>query len=697
MPQLRLALAQVNPRVGDLAGQRRAASSTLDPARPRRPARTSSRSPRWSLTGYPVEDLALRPSFQDASRARARRARDAARRRGPRRARRRRRLPRPASRTDADALGRAARRDRRTPRRCSPAAASSARYAKHHLPNYGVFDEYRYFVPGAGTVVVRVARRRRRARHLRGPLAGRRPGRRRCATRAPGSSSSSTGRRTSATRTTSASSCAPAGPREAGCALAYVNMVGGQDELVFDGDSLVVDADGGELARARRSSTRRCSSSTSTCRWPTPPRAAPSPRCGFPVPAYDALAADGRRAAVRRRGGVARARRSGLRDYVAQERLPLRASLGLSGGIDSARGRRDRRRRRSAPSNVHGVSLPSAYSSEHSQGRRRRHGRAHRAAPPHRADRADGRRVPVAARARPGSPRRTCRRGSAASPSWASPTRRATSCSRPATRASSRSATPRSTATPSAASRRSRTCPKIDVWRLARWRNDEAERRGETPPIPPNSIEKPPSAELRPGQLDTDSLPDYARARRPARRLRRERPRRRRARRGRLRPRTRRARPAAHRRRRVQAPPVPAGHEDLGQGLRPRPSAAHHEPLARDRRLSLSRGGTASVRRRGPGGTPAATWPSRTASSSASSGATACDTVAHGGPRHRDGDGRRGGPQVARPAAAATRPGSSGRRRGDRLRGGEEHPVGDAGWPGPRSRRAPGRGRSGRC
>ncbi len=52
--------------------------------------------------------------------------------------------------------------------------------------------------------------------------------------------------------------------------------------------------------------------------------------------------------------------------------------------------------------------------------------------------------------------------------------------------------------------------PKIDVWRLARWRDDEAEKRGETPPIPPNSIEKPPSAELRPGQLDSDSLPDYA-------------------------------------------------------------------------------------------------------------------------------------------------------------------------------------------
>ena len=51
--------------------------------------------------------------------------------------------------------------------------------------------------------------------------------------------------------------------------------------------------------------------------------------------------------------------------------------------------------------------------------------------------------------------------------------------------------------------------PKTLVWALSRWRNAEAERQGQTPPIPQNSITKPPSAELAPGQLDTDSLPDY--------------------------------------------------------------------------------------------------------------------------------------------------------------------------------------------
>ncbi|GAA3066336.1 hypothetical protein GCM10020000_58030 [Streptomyces olivoverticillatus] len=50
---------------------------------------------------------------------------------------------------------------------------------------------------------------------------------------------------------------------------------------------------------------------------------------------------------------------------------------------------------------------------------------------------------------------------------------------------------------------------KTWIFRLANWRNQAAAERGETPPIPENSITKPPSAELRPGQVDTDSLPDY--------------------------------------------------------------------------------------------------------------------------------------------------------------------------------------------
>jgi NAD+ synthase (glutamine-hydrolysing) len=51
---------------------------------------------------------------------------------------------------------------------------------------------------------------------------------------------------------------------------------------------------------------------------------------------------------------------------------------------------------------------------------------------------------------------------------------------------------------------------KTLVWRLAKWRNSEAVAKGEVAPIPQNSINKPPSAELRPGQVDQDTLPEYA-------------------------------------------------------------------------------------------------------------------------------------------------------------------------------------------
>jgi NAD+ synthase (glutamine-hydrolysing) len=51
--------------------------------------------------------------------------------------------------------------------------------------------------------------------------------------------------------------------------------------------------------------------------------------------------------------------------------------------------------------------------------------------------------------------------------------------------------------------------PKTLVYELAAWRNASATARGETPPIPERTVTKPPSAELRPDQLDTDSLPPY--------------------------------------------------------------------------------------------------------------------------------------------------------------------------------------------
>ena len=180
MTRLRIALAQANSTVGDLTGN---AAAIVDWTR-----RAAGRGaglvvfPEMMLTGYPVEDLALRASFVHASVAT---------------------LEATAQRLAEEGLGGIAvvtgylgRRPGLAPRVGLPAGAPLdaaallyggrvvVRTAKHHLPNYGVFDEYRYFVPGNCLPVVRVPARRGRDRsrgrghrHLRGPVAGRWPGR----------------------------------------------------------------------------------------------------------------------------------------------------------------------------------------------------------------------------------------------------------------------------------------------------------------------------------------------------------------------------------------------------------------------------------------------------------------------------------------------------------------------------------------
>ena len=123
-----------------------------------------------------------------------------------------------------------------------------ARYAKHHLPNYGVFDEFRYFVPGDRFPVLRCTASTSALTICEdlwqdgGPIAvaAGRVGLVLCINGSPYE------RQKSYTRDELAARRA----REAGAALAYVNMVGGQDELVFDGDSLIVDAAGELVARA---------------------------------------------------------------------------------------------------------------------------------------------------------------------------------------------------------------------------------------------------------------------------------------------------------------------------------------------------------------------------------------------------------------------------------------------------------------
>ncbi|MFN8158198.1 MAG: NAD+ synthase [Candidatus Nanopelagicales bacterium] len=500
MPQLRVALAQINPCVGDLAG-----NSDLVVARVHEAVDAGAHLvafPEMVLTGYPVEDLALRPSFQAASRA----AIDAL-----------------AVRLEAEGLGAATvvvgyldrledgvdtlGRPRGGPQNAAAVISGGrvvARYAKHHLPNYGVFDEYRYFVPGSSTTVVRVhgvdvalaicedlwqdggpvAQVRDSGAALLVVINGSPYERNKddvrlalCARRA----------------------------QEAGAVLAYVNMVGGQDELVFDGDSIVVDTAGEVVARAPQFEEALLVVDLGLpMADPATSRSVAS--IGFPVPAYDA-APSTIEPRIPDEAEVWSALVLGLRDYIRKNGFRS-VVLGLSGGIDSAVVAAIAVDALGAE-NVHGVSLPSAYSSEHSKG-----------------DASDmAERTGLQFRTVPIAPMVDAFQASLGLTGLAEENLQARvrgvtlmGISNQeghlvlATGNKSELSVGYSTIYGDAVGGFApiKDVPKVDVWRLARWRNEVAESRGETPPIPPNSIEKPPSAELRPGQLDTDSLPDYA-------------------------------------------------------------------------------------------------------------------------------------------------------------------------------------------
>src|SRR4051812_46986367 len=200
-----------------------------------------------ALTGYPAEDLVLRRSFIDASQAA---------------------VTRLAADLAADGLGEVAvvvgyldacadavPRLGRPPGEPQNAAAFLyggqvlARYAKHHLPNYGVFDEFRYFVAGDLLPVVRlhgVDVAMTICEDLwqeGGPIAV-------CRAAEVGLVVTINGSPYERNKDDVRCELSRRRAAEAGATLAYVNMVGGQDELVFDGDSVIVAPDGLVLRRA---------------------------------------------------------------------------------------------------------------------------------------------------------------------------------------------------------------------------------------------------------------------------------------------------------------------------------------------------------------------------------------------------------------------------------------------------------------
>ncbi|MEV0151496.1 MULTISPECIES: NAD+ synthase [unclassified Nonomuraea] len=515
MAQLRIALAQTNPTVGDLSGNAdKLVAWTRDAAD--RGAHLVVFTEMF-LTGYPVEDLVLRTSFVDASI---------------------RTLQETAVRLRDEGLGelpvvvghvdRAGLAPRVGQPKGAPLDAAAllhrgevvTRTAKHHLPNYGVFDEYRYFVrgdrlpvfrlhgvdvavavcedlwqeggpvsvvgrAGAGLLVVPNASPYEKEKDdVRLEL---------CARRA----------------------------REAGCALVYANQVGGQDELVFDGDSLVVDASGELVARAGQFREELLTvdldlpvSTAEPGRFPydagdgstiTVERLVLS---SDPVPPYEPeppVVAE----RLDLHAEVYSALVLAVRDYVAKNGFQS-VILGLSGGIDSAL-TATIASDAIGPDRVNVVLMPSRYSSDHSLGDAeelvRRQGVSARVAPI--ADIVDAFEKEIELSGLSAENLQARVRGMILMGLSNEHGHLVLT-----TGNKSELATGYSTLYGDSAGGFApiKDVPKTMVWELARWRNEHTDPsfllRADRP-VPENSITKEPSAELRPDQRDTDSLPPY--------------------------------------------------------------------------------------------------------------------------------------------------------------------------------------------
>ncbi|HEY0717585.1 MAG TPA: NAD+ synthase, partial [Streptosporangiaceae bacterium] len=531
MPTLRIAMAQVNATVGDLTG-----NADLIVEWTRRADEQGARLvvfPEMMLTGYPVEDLALRGSFVNASRVAVRDV---------------------AGRLADEGLGGIAvvtgyldRREGLAPRTGLPAGApldaAALLYggevmvttAKHHLPNYGVFDEYRYFVPGdslpvfrmtadGGPVDVAIAI----CEDLwqdGGPVAVTRQAQASLLV-VPNASPYERGK--DDRREELCARCAGV----AGAALAYANLVGGQDELVFDGGSILVGADGSLLARGPQFSEALIvtdldlpaapdgglrhdgervdagDGTTITVRAvELPPPATGIPAAGeLPPIEHEPLWPS-----LPDSEEVYHALVLGVRDYVRKNGFRT-VILGLSGGIDSAL-TATIAADAVGPGNVYTVLMPSRYSSGHSvsdaEDLVQRQG-LH----------ADT--VPI----KPMVDAFEAALAPAGFPESGLPAENLQARVRGVILMGLSNAAGHLVLTTGNKSELAagystlygdsaggfgpiKDVFKTLVWELARWRNAQAEARGETPPIPENSITKPPSAELAPGQQDSDSLPDY--------------------------------------------------------------------------------------------------------------------------------------------------------------------------------------------
>src|SRR6058998_2868234 len=226
---MRLALAQINTVVGDLDGNRNLILARLDEAR--RQGADLALFPELAVTGYPPEDLLLRPGFV---RAAERSLEEIAR----------------AARGIAAVVG-TPHFDRDLYNAAAVCAGGEVKafVRKRFLPNYGVFDEFRYFAPGDGLYLFEHG----------GTLVGVtvcedmwQPG-------PPATDLALAGAQLivniSASpfhllRDREREEMFRTRARDTSAFIAFCNTIGGQDELIFDGHSLVIDDEGTVLARA---------------------------------------------------------------------------------------------------------------------------------------------------------------------------------------------------------------------------------------------------------------------------------------------------------------------------------------------------------------------------------------------------------------------------------------------------------------
>jgi len=480
---LRIAMAQINPVLGDLEGNSQLILGAV------KEALVSGADvvifSEMVLTGYPVEDLALRPAFQGASRKRVSELAEQIEKIG-----------------GGDLLIIIGYLDHNEKPENALAALYQGKvvgkYVKHHLPNYGVFDEFRNFGRGDKSLVIRFGSIDIALAICEdiwqegGPVAN-------LSKANPGILLVANGSPFERDKDGVRLDLARKRVKQLGCPLVYLNMVGAQDDLVFDGGSFALDSAGEVIAKSEQ-----FESSLNIV----------DIECEIESGSPDLVLSG----AIKKDKGAARtliapslsdeeeiwkALVVGLKDYVSKNGFKS-VALGLSGGIDSALTATlavDALGKES----VYGLLMPSKYSSTHSitdaKELAENLGIGYEIIEIAEIVNSFQSAIELSGLAEENIQARV--RGSLLM---------GLSNQRGhlilATGNKSELAVGYSTLYGDAVGGFApiKDIFKVDIWRLARWRNSKA---GGKELIPLNSIEKAPSAELSPGQKDSDSLPDY--------------------------------------------------------------------------------------------------------------------------------------------------------------------------------------------